>query len=69
VKDEKEVIIKVPILQKTLQRIVVTFVDNTNFSSNSPKFQNNIQHIISKCTKLYKATSGLVEQSKSFYYA
>jgi len=55
--------------QKHINRTAAAFVNDTNFYSNGESVKENIQNIIQTYTRLCKATGGLVEVEKSFYYA
>ena len=49
-------IIEVIKSQKSLQRVAIAFVDDTNFYTNGPDFKQKMQEIINIYIKLYEAT-------------
>ena len=62
------VITIVLIIEEEVQRAAVAFVNDTSFYSNRRNIENKIQEILQVYTRLYEATSGRVEQSKSNCY-
>jgi hypothetical protein len=63
------VITSLLITEEEIQRVVLAFVDDTSFYTNSGNMENNMREIIRIYTRLYKAIEGKVEQSKSYCYA
>ena len=65
---ELEIIIKIPVSNKDVQRLAVAFVDDTSFYIASMNFEMKIQQILDSYTTLYEATRRLVKHNKSHYY-
>ena len=63
------ILLKIPIIQEIIQRVAITFMDDTSFYSGGEDFQNNINEIMSEYEKLYEVIGGLVEYQKSYCYA
>ena len=53
---EQGVIITVPILNSSIKRTAIAFVDDTSFYTNREDYKKKIQTIIERYTKLYEAT-------------
>ena len=69
--DRKKIraLIIVPKSKLKVRKIAVTFADNTSLHINESRCQQNIQTISDKYRKSYKATRGLIQMEKSFYYS
>ena len=57
----KRVIIRPSISNISIRQLAIVFMDNTSFYTNRVDFQGNIQNIIKRYTRLYKATGGKVQ--------
>ena len=51
----------IPVTEIEVQRVVVTFIDDNSFYTNSNKIEEKIHEILSLYTKLYKDTGSKVE--------
>ena len=54
--------------KRRIQRVVVAFVDDTDFYANGEEYNNNMQNIMTQYTSLYEATGGKIQESKVFFY-
>ena len=63
-----EAVIRAPIINKSIQRAAIAFVDDTNFYINGRNYRNKIQRMLDIYIALYEATGGAIQQDKSYMY-
>ena len=57
-----------PISSVIIQRIAIAFVDDTNFYTNGPNYEEKMQLIMNLYTKLYEVIGGKIQQKKIIFY-
>ena len=57
-----------PILKKEEHEAAVIFIDNTDFSIEGEDYQDKMQTILEKYTKLFQVTGGAVQLQKTNYF-
>ena len=60
--------LKDPISKEIIQRIAIAFVDDTDFYTNGPNYEQKMQLIMDMYTQLYEATGGKIQQAKIMFY-
>ena len=53
---------------KSIQRVVIAFVNDTNFCTNGPFSERKMHMIIKMHFALHEATGGKIQQSKIVFY-
>ena len=56
------------IIKQTIQRVVIRFVDNTNFYGNGDDAESNMKTILTHYSEYYQVTRGKISVSKSTYF-
>ena len=52
----------------TIQRVVIAFIDDTNFYTNRSQYKEKIQQMLAVYIRLYEVIGSAIQQSKSYYY-